>query len=190
MSDGPSQGRSREAQAAKRRSVRCLILRRFWRRRPSVATFPSIQRRTSFLLRATMPMRFSISRKAKSKSPSYPMKERKPSSHCWGPDEFVGEGCLIGQPKRLATASAMTECETMRVEKSEIQRVIRDEPAFSQMFVVAYSGEERPGRRRPSRSAFQLNRKTACAAVIAVGKFCKGRSTGANSRKDQSGNTR
>ncbi len=24
-----------------------------------------------------------------------------------GPDEFVGEGCLIGQPKRLATASAM-----------------------------------------------------------------------------------
>jgi CRP/FNR family transcriptional regulator, cyclic AMP receptor protein len=41
-----------------------------------------------------------------------------------GPDEFVGEGCLIGQPKRLATASAMTECETMRVAKTEIQRVL------------------------------------------------------------------
>src|SRR5690348_870943 len=53
-----------------------------------------------------------------------------------GVDEFVGEGCLIGQPKRLATASAMTECELMRVEKSEIQRVIRDEPTFSQMFVA------------------------------------------------------
>jgi CRP-like cAMP-binding protein len=52
-----------------------------------------------------------------------------------GPDEFVGEGCLIGQLKRLATASAMTECEIMRVEKTEIQRVLRDEPAFSQMFV-------------------------------------------------------
>src|SRR4249920_1471417 len=52
-----------------------------------------------------------------------------------GADEFVGEGCLIGQPKRLATASAMVECEIMRVEKTEIQRVIRDEPAFSQMFV-------------------------------------------------------
>src|SRR5580765_6515170 len=24
-----------------------------------------------------------------------------------GADEFVGEGCLVGQPKRLATASAM-----------------------------------------------------------------------------------
>ncbi len=52
-----------------------------------------------------------------------------------GPDEFVGEGCLLGQPKRLATASAMTECEAMRVQKSEIQRVIHDEPAFAQMFV-------------------------------------------------------
>jgi CRP-like cAMP-binding protein len=52
-----------------------------------------------------------------------------------GPDEFVGEGCLIGQPKRLATASAMTECETMRVAKTEIQRLLSDEPAFSQMFV-------------------------------------------------------
>jgi CRP/FNR family transcriptional regulator, cyclic AMP receptor protein len=52
-----------------------------------------------------------------------------------GPNEFVGEGCLIGQPKRLTTASAMTECETMRVEKTEIQRVLHDEPAFSQMFV-------------------------------------------------------
>jgi CRP/FNR family cyclic AMP-dependent transcriptional regulator len=52
-----------------------------------------------------------------------------------GPDEFVGGGCLIGQPKRLATASAMTECETIRMTKTEIQRVLDDEPAFSQMFV-------------------------------------------------------
>jgi CRP-like cAMP-binding protein len=53
-----------------------------------------------------------------------------------GPDEFVGEGCLIGQLRRLATASAMTECEIMRVEKTEIQRVLQDEPAFSKMFVA------------------------------------------------------
>jgi CRP/FNR family cyclic AMP-dependent transcriptional regulator len=52
-----------------------------------------------------------------------------------GTDEFFGEGILIGQQKRLATASAMTECVTMRVEKAEIMRVIRDEPAFSQMFM-------------------------------------------------------
>jgi CRP/FNR family transcriptional regulator, cyclic AMP receptor protein len=52
-----------------------------------------------------------------------------------GADEFLGEGCLIGQPKRLATAIAMTECVTMRVEKSELLRVLGDEPAFAQMFI-------------------------------------------------------
>jgi CRP/FNR family transcriptional regulator, cyclic AMP receptor protein len=52
-----------------------------------------------------------------------------------GADAFLGEGCLLGQPKRLATASAMTECVTMRVEKTEIARVLHDEPTFSQMFV-------------------------------------------------------
>ena len=50
-------------------------------------------------------------------------------------DEFFGEGCLIGQPRRLATATAMTECVTMRVEILEMRRVLRSEPEFSQMFV-------------------------------------------------------
>jgi CRP-like cAMP-binding protein len=52
-----------------------------------------------------------------------------------GADEFLGEGCLIGQPKRLATALAMTTCETMNVAKAEIIRVLHDEPAFSSMFL-------------------------------------------------------
>jgi CRP/FNR family cyclic AMP-dependent transcriptional regulator len=52
-----------------------------------------------------------------------------------GADQFLGEGCLIGQPKRLATATAMTDCVTMCVDKTEIVRVLRDEPTFSRMFV-------------------------------------------------------
>jgi CRP-like cAMP-binding protein len=52
-----------------------------------------------------------------------------------GPDEFCGEGCLTGQPRRMATATAMTECEIMRLEKATIIRVLHEEPAFSEMFV-------------------------------------------------------
>jgi CRP/FNR family cyclic AMP-dependent transcriptional regulator len=52
-----------------------------------------------------------------------------------GADQFLGEGCLIGQPKRLATAAAMTDCVTMCVDKTEIVRVLHDEPTFSRMFV-------------------------------------------------------
>ncbi|HET7165156.1 MAG TPA: Crp/Fnr family transcriptional regulator, partial [Pseudolabrys sp.] len=52
-----------------------------------------------------------------------------------GPDEFCGEGCLTGQPLRLATATAITECEIMRLEKAAMVRVLHEEPAFSEMFV-------------------------------------------------------
>jgi CRP/FNR family transcriptional regulator, cyclic AMP receptor protein len=45
-------------------------------------------------------------------------------------DEFLGEGCLIGQPLRLATVTAMTETVVMRVEKAEMVRVLHDEPSF------------------------------------------------------------
>jgi CRP/FNR family cyclic AMP-dependent transcriptional regulator len=53
-----------------------------------------------------------------------------------GPDEFCGEGCLTGQPRRMATAVAMTECEIMRLEKAAMFRVLHEEPAFSEMFVA------------------------------------------------------
>ena len=53
-----------------------------------------------------------------------------------GPDEFCGEGCLAGQPLRMATATAMTDCEIMRIEKRALVRVLHDEPAFSEMFVA------------------------------------------------------
>jgi CRP-like cAMP-binding protein len=53
-----------------------------------------------------------------------------------GPDEFCGEGCLTGQPRRLATAAAMADCEIMRLDKETVVRVLHDEPAFSEMFVA------------------------------------------------------
>lgn len=47
-----------------------------------------------------------------------------------GPDEFLGHGCLAGQPRYMATAKAMGECEIMRLEKSAIIRILHEEPAF------------------------------------------------------------
>jgi CRP-like cAMP-binding protein len=53
-----------------------------------------------------------------------------------GPDEFCGQGCLAGQVKRIGGATALSECEIMRLEKDAIGRVLREEPAFSQMFLT------------------------------------------------------
>jgi len=53
-----------------------------------------------------------------------------------GPGEFFGEGCLIGQARRLATAKAMIESEVMRVSKSEMIRVLHEEPTFGELFMA------------------------------------------------------
>ena len=52
-----------------------------------------------------------------------------------GKDEFCGEGCLGGQKRRISTATAMTECEIMRLEKPAFMSALHDQPAFSEMFV-------------------------------------------------------
>jgi CRP/FNR family cyclic AMP-dependent transcriptional regulator len=53
-----------------------------------------------------------------------------------GAGEFLGEGCLIGQPVRLATAKAMSESELMRVGKTEMIRVLHEEPTFGKLFMT------------------------------------------------------
>ena len=53
-----------------------------------------------------------------------------------GTGDFLGEGCLTGQPLRLATVSAMTECVIVRIAKPDITRVIHEEPAFAELFIA------------------------------------------------------
>jgi CRP/FNR family cyclic AMP-dependent transcriptional regulator len=53
-----------------------------------------------------------------------------------GTDDFFGEGCLIGQPRRFATATAMTETSIMRLAKAAVTDVIHKEAAFSEMFIA------------------------------------------------------
>jgi CRP/FNR family cyclic AMP-dependent transcriptional regulator len=53
-----------------------------------------------------------------------------------GNGDFFGEGCLAGQPVRMATAVAMSRCSMMKLEKSEMMRVLHQEPSFSELFVA------------------------------------------------------
>jgi CRP/FNR family transcriptional regulator, cyclic AMP receptor protein len=51
-----------------------------------------------------------------------------------GPGDFFGEGCLAGQPRRMATVATMMDSTIMRLEKAAMIRLIQDEPTFSGMF--------------------------------------------------------
>jgi CRP/FNR family cyclic AMP-dependent transcriptional regulator len=53
-----------------------------------------------------------------------------------GSDDFFGEGCLAGQTRRMATVRAMTESAIMRIEKATIIRLIREQPAFSEILMT------------------------------------------------------
>jgi CRP/FNR family cyclic AMP-dependent transcriptional regulator len=51
-------------------------------------------------------------------------------------DEFLGEGCLIGQSVRRTTATALTDCEIARIEKDELLRMIQQVPTFARIFIA------------------------------------------------------
>lgn len=52
-----------------------------------------------------------------------------------GSHDFFGEGALAGQTRRMASATCMSECLIMRIEKPSVLSVLRAEPAFSALFV-------------------------------------------------------
>jgi CRP-like cAMP-binding protein len=49
---------------------------------------------------------------------------------------FFGEGCLTGQALRMCSATALTDCSVMRIDKKSMVEVLHREHAFSDMFVA------------------------------------------------------
>jgi CRP-like cAMP-binding protein len=49
---------------------------------------------------------------------------------------FFGEGSLAGQPLRMGSAVAATDCTVLRVAKKSMMKAIHGEHAFSDMFVA------------------------------------------------------
>ncbi len=54
----------------------------------------------------------------------------------FGEKDFFGEGCLSGQPLRLAAATAMADVTVLRIEKAEMIRVLHAQPAFAEVFTA------------------------------------------------------
>jgi len=50
--------------------------------------------------------------------------------------DFVGEDCLADQPLRIASASAMTDCDLLRIEKKAMMLALHQEQTLSDRFVA------------------------------------------------------
>ena len=106
-----------------------------------------------------------------------------------GTGDFFGEGCLTGQPLRLATVSALTECVIVQIAKADITRVIHEEPAFAELFMSHLLARNSRVEADLSRSIIQFKREAAGTDSPASGEFWQGRSAGANHSENQPGDT-
>jgi CRP-like cAMP-binding protein len=50
--------------------------------------------------------------------------------------EFFGEGGLAGQPLRMGSATAMTDCELLQIDKKTMMLALHREHTFSDLFVA------------------------------------------------------
>jgi CRP/FNR family transcriptional regulator, cyclic AMP receptor protein len=50
--------------------------------------------------------------------------------------QFFGEGALAGQSLRMGSATALTDCELLRIDKKAMMRALHREHRFSDMFVA------------------------------------------------------
>jgi CRP-like cAMP-binding protein len=53
-----------------------------------------------------------------------------------GPGDFFGEGSIAGQPLRMTSATALTECSVSRIEKKKMMEVLHQQHTFSDLFVA------------------------------------------------------
>ena len=53
-----------------------------------------------------------------------------------GAGDFFGEGCLAGQQRRMATASALSATTVLVIEKNQMLEMIHNEPALAERFLT------------------------------------------------------
>ena len=52
-----------------------------------------------------------------------------------GPGDFFGEGCLAGQPQRMATATALRSSAALIVEKPQMLQILHTQPSLADRFL-------------------------------------------------------
>ena len=90
------------------------------------------------------------------------------------PGDFLGEGCLASdQPVRLATATAITDCSILKIEKKRMLRTLHEEHELSDLF-VAYV-VERHNRTQADLvdQLFNSSEKRLARALLILSRFGK-----------------
>jgi CRP/FNR family transcriptional regulator, cyclic AMP receptor protein len=92
----------------------------------------------------------------------------------YGPGDFLGEGCIASdQPLRMATATAITNCSLLRIERKKMLRTLHDEQFFSDMFVAYVVGRHNRTQADLVDQLFNSSEKRLARALLLLARFGK-----------------
>ena len=91
-----------------------------------------------------------------------------------GSDDFLGEGCLASdQPLRLATATAITDCSILKIEKKRMLRTLHEEHEFSDLFVSYVVERHNSTQADLVDQLFNSSEKRLARALLILSRFGK-----------------
>jgi CRP/FNR family transcriptional regulator, cyclic AMP receptor protein len=91
-----------------------------------------------------------------------------------GPGDFLGEGCIASdQPVRMATATAISDCSVLKIEKREMQRTLHQEHGFSDLFVAYVVSRHNRTQADLVDQLFNSSEKRLARALLILARFGK-----------------
>src|SRR5208282_4160169 len=91
-----------------------------------------------------------------------------------GPGDFLGEGCIAtDQPVRMATATAITDCSALKIQKQEMLRTLHEEHQFSDMFVAYVVQRHNHTQADLVDQVFNSSEKRLARALLILARFGK-----------------
>lgn len=89
------------------------------------------------------------------------------------PTDFFGEGCLAAQPRRMGSATAMSDCELMRIENTAMTRALHREHTLSDMFVAYLLGRNIRYEEALVDQLFNSSEKRLARVLLLLARFGK-----------------
>ena len=88
--------------------------------------------------------------------------------------DFLGEGCIASdQPIRVMTATAVTKCSALKIEKKEMLRTLHEEHRFSDMFVAYLVGRHNRTQSDLVDQLFNSSEKRLARTLLMLTRFGK-----------------
>jgi CRP/FNR family cyclic AMP-dependent transcriptional regulator len=88
--------------------------------------------------------------------------------------DFLGEGCIASdQPVHMTTATAITKCSVLKIEKKEMLRTLHDEHRFSDMFVAYLVGRHNRTQSDLVDQLFNSSEKRLARTLLMLTRFGK-----------------